>query len=290
MIKEYFYQLSTFTLLATSIVSCEIINPDEEIPSYIHIDTINVIITDPVQGSASHKISDAWVYLDENLIGAFELPVTLPILASGKHNIKIRAGIKLNGITASRVFYPFYDFYSQEIDLKLTKIDTLKPAVNYFSSAIFAWKEDFEDSGFKIEKLSGSDTAITLINDPSLVFEGNSCGAIFLDENKKIFKGSSLSSTPLNLPKGGFPVFLEMNYKNNQRFHVGIIAVHPSYKSEVVVLTLNPSENWNKIYINLTNDVSNNVGATGYYLFLYAEKESSVSYPAIYLDNLKIIH
>lgn len=290
MVKEHFYQLAALTLILILIASCEIINPDEEVPSYMHIDSINVIITDPVQGSAAHKITDAWVYLDENLIGTYELPVTFPVLASGKHNVKIRAGIKLNGITASRAFYPFYDFYSENVDLEITKTDTLKPYVNYFSSTVFAWKEDFEDSGVKIEKLSDSDTSITLISDPSLVFEGNSCGAIYLDENRKIFKGSSLSSSPLNLPKGGYPVFLEMNYKNNQHFHVGIIALYPSYKAEIVIISLNPSENWNKIYINLTNDISSSIGATGYHLFLYAEKDSAISAPAIYLDNLKIVH
>ena len=290
MIRKRFFQLSAVILFFTVFTSCEIVNPDEDIPSYIHIDSIDLVINDPVEGSASHKITDAWVYVDDNLIGTYELPVTLPILESGKHTVKIRAGIKLNGITASRVFYPFYTFYSEVVDLEKAKVDTLKPYVNYFEGTTFAWKEDFEDSGIKIEPLSTSDTSITLVQDPEHVFEGNASGAIFLDEQKKLFKGSSLAASLLSLPKAGIPVFLEMNYKNNQEFAVGIIAVYPTYFAEITVIVLNPSETWNKVYINLTNDVSEEVGAVGYQLYLAAGKDSTVSSPAIYLDNLKIIY
>ena len=52
--------------------SCEIINPEEDIPSYIYVEEIKFTSTNPDQGSSSNKILDAWVYVDDELIGAFD--------------------------------------------------------------------------------------------------------------------------------------------------------------------------------------------------------------------------
>ena len=80
------------------ITGCEPKNDDELVPSYLHIDKIDVT-SNYQQGTSSSKITDAWVYLDGTLIGSFELPATIPILTEGKQNITIYGGIKLNGIS-----------------------------------------------------------------------------------------------------------------------------------------------------------------------------------------------
>jgi len=53
-----------------------LINPAEPIPSYIHIDKIDLTTDYSSQGTSSNKITDAWIYVDNELIGAFEMPVT----------------------------------------------------------------------------------------------------------------------------------------------------------------------------------------------------------------------
>ena len=52
-------------------------------------------------------------------------------------------------------------------------------------------------------------------------------------------------------------------------------------------LIINPSDEWNKIYIQLTNVVSTQPTYTGYQVFIKATKE--VNNPAIYIDNIKLI-
>ncbi len=118
--------------------ACELYNPTEPIPAYIHIDKIGLTTSaDGSQGSNSSKITDAWVYIDERLIGCFELPVTFPVLYEGSHQLKIRAGIKVNGIAATRAPYPFYEAYTQSVDLqKGTKI-TVSPTVKYRTNMTF---------------------------------------------------------------------------------------------------------------------------------------------------------
>ena len=100
--------------------SCEEIDINEGVPSYINIPSIEVVTDLTNEGSNSHKITDAWVYFDNNLQGVYPLPASFPVLLSGKQNISIKAGIKNNGIAATRVKYPFYDYFNAEITLTKT--------------------------------------------------------------------------------------------------------------------------------------------------------------------------
>ena len=270
------------------LVSCDTLKPENEIPSYIHIQEINLNTTYSQEGSNSQKITEAWVYIDEQQIGVFELPATFPVLYSGKHKIKIFAGVKMNGIAATRIYYPFYKPYEQEIDLELTKTDTIRATVNYYPNTQFTFLEDFEAAGIKLEKTSLSDTGIYQVGGSNVVFEGNYSGGIFFDQNHTNASISSLYLNPFIKPSNS-PVFLEMNYKNNQKFNVGIIIKYPNNSEPNDFFTLNPSENWNKIYLNLTEEINNYPGSTGYYLYIRALKEENNAAPAIFIDNLKVV-
>jgi len=43
-------------------------NKEEPIPAYIHIDKIDLKTNYSIQGSNSHKIIDAWIYVDDQLL------------------------------------------------------------------------------------------------------------------------------------------------------------------------------------------------------------------------------
>ena len=78
-----------------------------EIPSYIYIESID-LETESFEGSDSQNLTDAWVTMDGNFLGAFELPCTIPILGDGAHEFRVSSGIKANGISATRIIYPFF--------------------------------------------------------------------------------------------------------------------------------------------------------------------------------------
>ena len=104
--------------------SCNIINPAEPVPAYLHVDSFSVK-TDPLtQGSSSHRIVDAWVFVDGNIVGAFEMPVNVPVLSAGMHKVTVRPGILVNGIAATRSIYPFYSGYDTVMNLESAKINT----------------------------------------------------------------------------------------------------------------------------------------------------------------------
>ena len=50
------------------VAACNAINPEEEIPAYIEINTMNVSSNYVTQGTNSSKITDVWVYADNEYI------------------------------------------------------------------------------------------------------------------------------------------------------------------------------------------------------------------------------
>lgn len=286
MIKK----LLSFHLLLILFSGCEIINPDEEIPAYIKIDTINLVLTDPAtQGTASHKITDAWIYVDEQLIGAFELPAHVPVLQKGEQRIRIGAGIKMNGIAATRIEYPFYDDYIETTELKPAETITISPVVNYNPSVTFAWKENFE-SGMSFETMDSSHTSMSRVLDAAAAFEGAAYGAILLDASKTRYEGKTVFPVPVKLPSGGDNVFFELNYKNNNPFFITLAAVYNTGTSFIPILQVNPSERWNKIYVNLTPEASSSFGASSHYIVISAQKAQETDNAYIHLDNLKLVY
>jgi len=115
MKHTYTIFIAGFLLLMAS--ACNIINPAEPVPSYVHIEKINLSTTYSPEGSNSSKIADAWVYMDGSLLGCFELPVTFPVIGTGTHSFTIKPGIKVNGIAATRAPYPFFNSYDKIVTL-----------------------------------------------------------------------------------------------------------------------------------------------------------------------------
>ena len=121
-----------YLLLVLTLTSCEKEDENsigETIPAYIQIDAISI---DDVNDT--EKITDAWVYINDQLQGVYELPSLFPVLSTGKQNIRIKGGIKNNGISSSRRAYPFYKSFIQEKNLKADQITSMYPIVSYIDS------------------------------------------------------------------------------------------------------------------------------------------------------------
>ncbi|MBL7884878.1 MAG: hypothetical protein JNL69_12470, partial [Bacteroidia bacterium] len=255
----YIFLFFTFSLLFFS--ACELYNPAEPVPAYIHIEKISVN-PQPGQGTSSSKIADAWVYIDEQLIGCFELPVTFPVIKEGTHVLKIRAGVKVNGISATRSPYPFFDYHEQLITLKAGEKQTVTPVVKYLSSARFTCMEDFESSTgtFFQNSPSGTDTSLLITSLPNQVFEGSKSGIAYLIGGRDLFECASDLSNRLNFNGATGPIFLEFNYKCNYIFAVGlfchtVVGTSTTNTVKLKTLDINPSSDWNKIYVYLTPTV-----------------------------------
>ncbi|MFH1004242.1 MAG: hypothetical protein V1781_01915 [Bacteroidota bacterium] len=272
-------------LLLIFISSC---NKEEPIPAYIRINQINFITDYATKGSSSNKIVDAWVYVDGKSVGTFELPVTFPVLAEGTKDIIVYPGIKENGISVTRIQYPFYNIFEQKQSLVPAEITVLNPVTDYVPSADFAWIEDFEGSGISLCDTMGSDTTMKLITDKNIVFERNGCGGVFLSGNNIFYQGITCNKYVLSVP---CRAFLELDYKCNKFFAVGIVAYSSSnILGQVSSGIINAKETWNKIYMNLSNEINLFPNATSFAIY-FAMLNTDTSTPAyLYLDNIKLIH
>lgn len=282
-----------FILFVITVIfySCEIINPDEEIPSYISIDKI-VFKTNIDFDVNSNDISDAWVYIDDNLVGTFELPAKFPVLSDGLHKVVIRPGIKLNGIAGTRSIYPFYQKYDTTINLIKGKVVKLNVKTTYNSDVKFVWKENFENPNITLKKTPRSDTTIKMtanIAPYTFDFGGATLGIVNLTSAKPYFE--CITDTSYVLPKGNRPVFLELDYKTNNSFTVTIQILYISGINMQEYLTINPSDKWKKIYVNLTPVVNLMSNASGYKIFLHHRIDSQDANAERYilLDNIKLI-
>ncbi len=257
-------------------------------PTYIEIKEFT-LKTQSDEGTESHSITDAWIYINDNAQGVYELPAKFPLLAEGSHKLTLRAGIKSNGISATRIYYPFFAPLQYNYEFVRDSVYVIKPTVTYHPNVVFKWLEDFEDGGISLERSSKSEADIIKTSAPDKVYEGNYAAKAVLDSNKTFFECQTIDA--YQLPKAGAPVFLELNYKNNAEVHVGIYAYTPGQVVQRSVLVLNPTEQWRKIYVNLTNAVSENINATEYRIFFgMIRDEDDSEIRKAFFDNIKLLH
>jgi len=269
---------------------CSLFDGKETQPAYISIDQFTVNTDPAVQGSASSKITDAWIYVDNNLLGTYELPCRIPVLKQGPAEILLGAGIKVNGISGLRSPYVFFKLYSDNAELVPGETSYFSPQVSYFDSLSFPLLANFDDiSGNKLESTAFSDTNIYITTSPDKTFEGNGSQIVTLLRDSGYIEFQTVDV--YDLPKQGVPVYAELNYKCTHVLSIGIAAYYPlSNTRRQLVINLNPTDTWNKVYLNLTNQVSTEIGAENYRLIFFVEKLKGTEPAEILIDNLKIIH
>ncbi len=290
--KRIIFQLTILLFLLQGLLlhSC---GKPEVIPTYIHIDSVKLNTSPGQDGSNSHNITDAWVYVDNNLVGAFELPATVPLPYSGNHTVQIAPGVKENGASAERHAYPFYNTWSLNMNLVPGTRTTVKPVTAYTpNSHPFDWMENFEFPGISLIDSVGTDT--TMFQDTIRPFEGHASGSAYLDGklSKKGYPHNHFqcqSSVQFTRPGSGTEVYLELNFKCNTEFVMGL--VNPSTSQFLQYVTFYPTTVWKKMYIRITDQL-NGIPLGGGYLIYFAMNRDPLlgGVAEMHIDNLKLIH
>jgi hypothetical protein len=293
--KKYFLFYTIFLIGAgASISSCSLFNPPEIIPCYGHIDSIPFIITNSsVQGTSANGINSAWVYVDDNPVGAFQIPSTFPVIATtGQHKIEIVAGVENAGEAGSRLKYPFYTAYVMPgVNLTQGSTTKFKLTTEYASWADIPLLETFDNEitpkFYTVPGIEPSDTSMFIIkkaNNPN-VYQGISSGEVYLDGAVHVNYYGFSDTFDLNASN---PVFMEMNYKSNCAFTVGMYNVYLQ-GNPIPVVYIDTSTIWKKMYINLQPTIGSSTSQfhEGYRLYFYMN--SSGTSAQLYLDNIKLL-
>lgn len=286
--------LSIFLVLAF-LVSCN--GKNEKAPAYIHIDKIDFKYQNiSTVGNGGTDITDAWVYDNDDILGVFELPATIAVNIEGPHEISVRPGIKLNGISATRESFAFYETWRKDVEIVPFDTITLEPTTRYFTSTQLSFNENFEDVVIKFDSSVFSDVALkrTKITDQPFYLENN-VGLATLTADNPLFKvfTKDLFLVPT---VSTLPIYLEMDYKCNTEFAVSAILQLPGEAAqEVRLITLrstmvNGEMEWRHIYLDLTDYFIGQTTATGFGFSFTSVHNSSNTESYIYLDNTKVVN
>ena len=299
-----------FLVLSMSLASCKKFEGSQEIPAYIHIDSIYVDCDYFVYGANTHKITDAWVYVDDNPIGCFELPATFPVLKKGPHKVTIYGGIKVDGRTPSRDRYPFYQpLIYKNLNLVEDSIVNLQPVLNYYpigESTFVGWMEDFENANTLLP-VTGSDTSIFRVSGSEAWHSVNSfwSGKVELPPDSLDFTIATADEFDFYKDMNGIYCLLEMDYNCNDTFFVGV-QYYKNYKlTSWPLVKVTPTDKqhdkpqrWNKIYINIGPTMNNNVDAEYFKIYFTSDLTTEYDPPYhpidepryYYFDNLKLLY
>ena len=88
MLKRYSVILTLTFFLAACAKS-------DNVPAFVEIEGAS-LVTSTGQGGATIKAADAWVTLDEQLIGVWELPARIPVLGEGARSLGLELAVKRN--------------------------------------------------------------------------------------------------------------------------------------------------------------------------------------------------
>jgi hypothetical protein len=278
-------------MLMPLINGCNLINPDEPIPSYLKIKEVKVNAT-ALQGSASHKIVDMYVFVNNQLAGAYPALSTFPLLYEGENDFVFSAGIMVNGITAARGIYPFYKSNKQRLMLTPGQITEVNLTFEYNENTVFKWMENFDSPssglGFISVTGTGADIEFLPAGSPD-IFEGYSSGVVYLNISKRAFDIES--SLSFSLPKTGRAIFLEINYQCSHDFEIGLTARYPfSTHQRWYAISVKAKSQWNKLYVDLSSGPSTYNDAADFKLYLKGELKEGDSQGRYLFDNLKILH
>ena len=291
MSKRNFLRTIQFICLSGLLLvsgSCEKFDGAQTIPAYLKIDSIYIQTDYSTEGTAFQSITDAWVYVDDELIGAFQLPAEFPVLANGKHEVTIMPGIKKNGIAATRTNYPFCDPIVKNIELTEDSTVSLGGQKTvYQTTTEFFMIENFDGVVLSLDTTKRSVAGIqqTPSGWPG-TFEGSHSGLIRMDSAGSMFECTN--KTDFVIPAA--PVFMELHFMTNIPVAAGVFLYGYSSISQAPVVYLSPTEGqWKKIYIDLTNALNSQTGMVNFRIFFNAIQPAGVQNAEIRLDNIKVL-
>jgi len=264
----------------------------EQIPAYL--DLRPFIVNEP-GGAAWQKITDGWLYVNGEFLGAYTLPATVPVLAEGESEVILFPGVKENGIVGTPNIYPFLKRYETMTTLTPAQNTTITPATEYDDAAIFPFanRGDF-DSGSTLQFENRDDDDETGY---ALTTDGAFSGKSLLMKVDTAHWLMEIASEKVVLPTtGDRQVWLEMNYKNDMPFTLFLLGTKAGAgESSQIIYQFNNSENWNKIYINLTEFLTASV-QDDYRLFFISSLPRGESGQfgqlngSVLIDNIRLAH
>lgn len=284
---QVYHYLISFLIFATS---CSRKEAAGTLPILLEIDRFSLQSKNSIDDS---KITGAWCFLDDDFIGYYPLPNTIPIFTQASTTLRLLPGIYANGIAATPEDYPFYQAYEFTLTPSIFTSVSITPLTTYKEEVKFSLLENFENGQTYFTKPLNESSIDHFKIQQEMVIEGKYAAKIELNQENHPNIEIATSKKWSRATIGQKDVYLEVQYQTAIPVIFGLVGF-TSFEDEngfpLYQYGVNPTENWNKIYFKLDELlVDSNIQA--YSICLSANLEGTgLTTADIYLDNIKLIH
>ena len=293
MRKRHIYYLSALALFFSA---CK--DQPEPIPAYVKLEPFTVNATG---GAAAQKITDGWLYVNGEFLGAYTLPATVPRLAEGQREVWGFPGVKKNGIITTPDIYSMMVRHDQDYTLTPGQTTVVQPVTKYDDDTVYPWdlvRASFDGFGSVLLEDRDDNAGLNFRVTDSDAFGGTGKSVLLEVDTAHQAPLMEIATEEVSLPTAGAQqTWLELNYKNEIPFQLWLVGTKSSQPNELMqfVYQFNVSEDWNKTYFNLTEFVVA-MQQDKYRLFFVVElpTDNAGKYTrekaAVRLDNMRLLH
>ncbi len=259
------------------------------IPSYLSIMPFD-FVAKPNEGTAKHRLIDGWVYVNGEYSGAYELPATIPLLHSGKCELKIFPGYRKDGRITAPTIYPLGNVFSEYIVLTPSETTQVKPVTGYVVDISIPFNEDFEGFHLFNRDLDNNPQTKIVLSSKEDAFEGASSGEITLDSINNVLTAEF--DVAKSIPQGDIQTLVELHFKSDMAFSIGFLGYkNGRVNANLINGTLSPKKEWTKVYFNF-RELLNEEPSSEYRIAISARYDPKVGkqQQRILIDNFKVVY
>ncbi len=294
--RHLFYILSVGIIFGFA--SCEKFEGDQTVPAYLYIDKIS-LVENPDLSSQGFEQDSGFLSSDINTVeiivnkshkvGVFELPCTIPVLQGGNSEVLVYPCVKQNGMSATRIRYPFYQSVTQNTNLVPGETQTLNISAQYKNApSYFLRTENFEKASHEFDTvLKFCPNEFTA--EGVTIKYGKKCGIIFVPADVSVI--STVIEKKFNFASLANAFYLELDYASTTPFRVGLSGYGNTGYLEYTALELYPTNGeWKKVYINLGKVWGQmNLDNKDFQIKFWAFNRNNSSNAWVCIDNVKVM-
>jgi len=278
-------------LIATIVfgqMSCDIINPEEEIPSYLKIESFGLQeVQDLESFGLGAKIVAANVLIDGETAGVVSIPGKIPVFAEGDVTVTLDPLVQENGSDNLLQIYPFFERIDLLASFTLRDSTVINPKTQYLSESQFRGSTFSGSDEFFTEDLDNNGTTQLVISNTGGQAGQGSIGRIVLNTENNYYEAATSESATIDI-SGYSEAWLEVQYKSDVDFIFGVRTPTVDNDREFGIRAKNE---WNTIYFNAANFLlSRNI--TTFQLTISASLPATWSGgdAEVLIDNVKIVY
>ncbi len=264
---------------------------DIEIPAYIHVKKPTFKVGNG-QGTDLQNINHVGIYINDNLEGIFEVPVTFPVLRKGSFTIEVRPFIK-RFAREGLVNYSLMGGYFESAVLVEGEVDTVSPVFRYQSNTKFEWLDDFNANTKSIMVDTNQSTIDTIFITKSRGVGVDTSLYAYINMGNIIDPFFSIETQDqFTLPRDRRDIYLEFHYKSSIAITVGLVE-HTTSGSRSILPSVRPfatNGTWQKAYVYLNDELINAPPGTKYRVYFRAVNGDESILGEVFLDNLKLMY